>query len=157
MTGLVFRAATRADLSTIVALLADDVFGQSREATGTEAGPDYQVAFDAIAASANDQLLVAELDGRVVGCLQLTFLPGLSMRGTWRGQIESVRVARELRGTGIGRRFLTAAIDRCRARGCRLVQLTTNTGRIDAARFYRSLGFQPSHTGMKLALDPPSD
>ena len=56
---------------------------------------------------------------------------------------------------GLGHRLLTHAIDLCRARGCRLVQLTTNAGRVDAARFYRSLGFEPSHIGMKLALDAP--
>ena len=82
----------------------------------------------------------------------MTFLPGLSHRGAWRGQIEGVRVAGPLRGSGIGRQMLAAAIELCRARGCLTVQLTTNAARTDAQRFYVSLGFQASHVGMKLTL-----
>jgi GNAT superfamily N-acetyltransferase len=144
-----FRVATAADLPAIVALLADDVLGAAREAPGD---PAYAAAFAAIAADPNQLLAVAERDGRVVGCLQLTFMPGLSHRGAWRGQIESVRIAADQRGTGLGRLFLGWAIEQCRARGCRMVQLTTDKSRADARRFYESLGFAASHEGMKLRL-----
>ncbi len=144
-----FRRATVQDLPAIVALLADDVLGAAREAPGD---PAYAAAFAAIDADPNQLLVVAEQDARILGCLQLTFLPGLSHRGAWRGQIESVRVAADQRGTGLGRRFLEWAIAQCRARGCRLVQLTTDKSRTDARRFYESLGFTASHEGMKLAL-----
>lgn len=144
-----FRAATAEDVPAIVALLADDVLGAAREAPGD---PAYALAFVAIAADPNQLLAVAEQDGRVVGCLQLTFLPGLSHRGAWRGQVESVRIAADQRGTGLGRRFLDWAIAQCRARGCRMVQLTTDKSRAEARRFYQSLGFTASHEGMKLAL-----
>jgi GNAT superfamily N-acetyltransferase len=144
-----FRRATAQDLPGIVALLADDVLGATREAPGD---PAYAAAFAAIDADANQLLAVAEQDGRILGCLQLTFLPGLSHRGAWRGQVESVRVAADQRGTGLGRRFLEWAIAQCRARGCRMVQLTTDRSRADARRFYESLGFIASHEGMKLAL-----
>jgi len=144
-----FRRATVQDLPAIVALLADDVLGAAREAPGD---PAYAAAFAAIDADPNQLLVVAEQDARILGCLQLTFLPGLSHRGAWRGQIESVRVAADQRGTGLGRRFLEWAIAQCRARGCRLVQLTTDKSRADARRFYESLGFTASHEGMKLAL-----
>ena len=146
---MTFRAATAADVPAIVALLADDVLGAAREAPGD---PAYAAAFAAIAADPNQLLAVADIDGRVVGCLQLTFLPGLSHRGAWRGQIESVRIAADQRGTGLGRRFFDWAIAQCRARGCRMVQLTTDKSRADARRFYESLGFTASHEGMKLAL-----
>jgi GNAT superfamily N-acetyltransferase len=72
--------------------------------------------------------------------------------GLWRGNIESVRVAKSLRGQGIGRAFFEWAIEACRARGCKLVQLTTDKSRKDAGRFYESLGFKASHEGMKLSL-----
>jgi GNAT superfamily N-acetyltransferase len=144
-----FRAATAADLPAIVALLADDMLGASREAPGD---PAYAAAFAAIAADPNQLLAVAEMDGRVVGCLQLTFMPGLSHRGAWRGQVEGLRVAADRRGSGLGRRFLGWAIAQCRARGCRMVQLTTDRSRIDARRFYESLGFTASHHGMKITL-----
>jgi ribosomal protein S18 acetylase RimI-like enzyme len=144
-----FRRATAQDLPAIVALLADDMLGAAREAPGD---PAYAAAFAAIEADPNQLLAVAEQDGRILGCLQLTFIPGLSHRGAWRGQVESVRVAADQRGTGLGRRFLAWAIAQSRARGCRMVQLTTDKSRADARRFYESLGFTASHEGMKLTL-----
>jgi len=146
---VIFRRATAADLPAIVALLADDILGASREDPGD---PAYAAAFAAIAADPNQLLAVAEDAGHVVGCLQLSFIPGLSRKGMWRGQIESVRIAAAERGSGLGRRMFAWAIAECRARGCGLVQLTTDKARPDARRFYESLGFVASHEGMKLAL-----
>lgn len=146
---MILRRATEADLTAIVALLADDVLGAAREAPGD---PAYEAAFAAIEADPNQLLAVAEDAGRVVGCLQLTFIPGLSRRGMWRGQIESVRIAAGHRGGGLGRRMFEWAIEACRSRGCGLVQLTTDKARPDAHRFYQSLGFVASHEGMKRAL-----
>src|SRR5690606_35611479 len=99
-------------------------------------------------------LLVAEDSGRVVGCLQLIIMPGLSLMGTTRAEIEAVRVASSARGQRIGERLIEAAIQRARSRGCRLVQLTTNKSRVDAQRFYERLGFTATHIGMKLPLEP---
>ncbi len=147
--GVTFRAATAEDVPAIVALLADDVLGAAREAPGD---PSYPAAFAAIAGDPNQLLAVVDVNGRVVGCLQLTFIPGLSHRGAWRGQIESVRIAADQRGSGLGRHFLGWSIEQCRARGCRMVQLTTDKSRTDARRFYESLGFTASHEGMKLVL-----
>jgi GNAT superfamily N-acetyltransferase len=97
-------------------------------------------------------LAVVEDEGRVIGCLQLSFIPGLSRLGMWRGQIESVRITADRRGDGLGRQMFEWAIAECRARGCGLVQLTTDKQRPEALRFYESLGFVASHEGMKLAL-----
>ncbi len=149
MTTPVFRRAGATDLPAIVALLADDVLGAGRETPGD---PAYAAAFAAIVADANQLLAVADQDGRIVGCLQISFVPGLSRRGMWRGQIESVRIAADQRGSGLGRRMFEWAIAQCRERGCGLVQLTTDKARPQARRFYESLGFNASHEGMKLAL-----
>lgn len=146
------RPARAADVAAIVALLADDDLGRSREDCSVPLNPAYLAAFSAIAADANQLLAVAEDEGVVVGSLQLSFIPGLSHRGLWRGQIESVRVRSSRRGEGLGRRMFVWAIDQCRARGCGLVQLTTDKQRGDARRFYESLGFVASHEGMKLKL-----
>ncbi|WP_437358953.1 GNAT family N-acetyltransferase [Inquilinus limosus] len=143
------RAAAAADLPAILRLLADDPLGKNRE-TAVEA--PYQTAFAAIAADPNQEMVVAEMDGRVVGCFQLSFIPGLSRRGAWRAQIESVRIESALRGQGAGRAMMEWAIARARARGCALVQLTTDKRRPDAHRFYARLGFVASHEGMKLEL-----
>lgn len=156
MSDLHFRHAAAADLAAIVALLADDGLGRGREDPRLPINPRYLEAFAAIDADPN-QLLVVGVDGTgpggaVIGYLQLTFIPGLSRIGQWRGQIESVRVAAARRGQGVGRAMLAWAIDCCRARGCGLVQLTTDKSRDDARRFYESLGFVASHEGMKLTL-----
>lgn len=144
-----FREAARSDLEAVVRLLADDPLGAARETPGD---PRYGAAFEAIDRDPNQLLLVAEEAGEIVGCLQLTFIPGLTRTGMWRGQIEGVRVARSQRGRGLGREMFVHAIERCRARGCGLVQLTTDAARDDAHAFYEALGFIPSHVGMKLAL-----
>lgn len=147
-----FRRAARPDLSAIVALLADDPLGSEREVVGATVHPDYAAAFEAIDRDASEFLAVAEQGGEVVGCLQISFLPGLSRRGMLRGQIESVRIAAHARGQGLGRRMLEWAVETCRMRGCRLVQLTTDRSRSDALRFYEEFGFVASHLGCKLEL-----
>ena len=144
------RDATLADLPAVVAMLVDDMLGAARE-TGV-VDEAYLEAFRAIQAEPNCRELVAVLDGAVVGCFQLNFLPGLGRRGAWRAQIEAVRVAQGRRGRGVGAAMMAWATARARERGCTLVQLTTDKRRHDAHRFYRRLGFEATHEGMKLAL-----
>lgn len=153
MSDIAFRRATRADLPAIIALLADDPLGSGREDPADPPNPRYVDAFEAIDGDPNQHLAVVTADEAVIGCLQLSFIPGLSRLGLWRGQIESVRIAASHRGGGLGRRMFEWAIDECRQRGCGLVQLTTDKTRPDALRFYESLGFQASHEGMKLTLE----
>lgn len=152
MNDLTFRRANAADLEDIVALLADDELGRRREDPDPPLNPRYIDAFAAIDADRNQFLAVVEEGGEIVGCLQLSFIPGLSRLGLWRGQIESVRIASSRRGGGLGKRMFEWAIDECRKRGCEIVQLTTDKSRADARRFYEQLGFVASHEGMKLAL-----
>lgn len=149
---LVFRRARQEDLPHIVAMLADDELGAAREDTSVPLNPCYTAAFAAIAQDSNQFLAVVEQGQDLVGCLQLSFIPGLSRLGLWRGQIESVRIASSARGQGLGRAMFEWAIEQCRAQGCGLVQLTTDRARPDARRFYESLGFKASHDGMKLSL-----
>ena len=152
MNDLTFRRAGAADLEDIVALLADDELGRKREDPDPPLNPRYLDAFAAIDADRNQFLAVVEEGGEIVGCLQLSFIPGLSRLGLWRGQIESVRISSARRGGGLGKRMFEWAIDECRKRRCEIVQLTTDKSRADARRFYEGLGFVASHEGMKLAL-----
>lgn len=147
---LSLRRATRNDVPAVIALLADDEIGAMRE-TPDDREP-YDASFAAIDADPNQFLVVGEQDGRIVATMQLTFIPGLSRRGTWRAQIEGVRVSTEMRGGGVGEQLIRWAIDRARERDCALVQLTSDTRRAEAHRFYERLGFVASHTGFKLAL-----
>jgi GNAT superfamily N-acetyltransferase len=147
-----FRRASTGDLETIVALLADDPIGRGRENLGPQLDNGYREAFAAIERDPNQLLAVAERSRDVIGVLQLSFIPGLTRRGMWRGQIEGVRVAASERAGGIGRAMLDWAIEECRRRGCGLVQLTSDKRRADAHRFYEALGFEGTHQGYKLSL-----
>lgn len=152
MIDIQFRPAQASDLPAIVALLADDPLGARREDSSLPLSQPYQAAFSAIDADPNQMLAVVIDREQVIGTLQITFIPGISRRGAWRGQIEAVRIAREYRGTGIGTRMFEWAFEQCRSRGCSLVQLTTDKERPNAHRFYEELGFTASHLGFKKAL-----
>lgn len=147
-----FREAVRTDLPAIVALLADDTFGKARNPAFDAEMARYERAFDDILADGNNGYIVAEQDGKIIGCYQLTFIRGLSYTGGARAQIESVRIASDLRGSGLGSAMMRDAIERAEARGCVLVQLTTDVRREHTRRFYERLGFAASHHGMKLWL-----
>jgi GNAT superfamily N-acetyltransferase len=146
------RRADRNDVPAIVALLADDTLGQSREIVSDPPADEYLAAFEAIDTDPNQLLAVMVGGGEIVATLQLSFIPGLARRGALRGQIEAVRVASNRRGQGLGERLFAWAIGECRRRGCQFVQLTTDRSRSDAHRFYNRLGFEPSHVGYKLKL-----
>jgi GNAT superfamily N-acetyltransferase len=147
-----FRRARQADVPALVMLLRDDSIASAREQSEGTVDDSYWHAFEAIDADDRQLLAVAE-DGRdVVGTLQLTFIPYLTYKGGERAQIEAVRVRGASRGSGIGRRMLEWAIERARDRGCHMVQLTMDKQRVEARRFYESLGFTATHEGMKLHL-----
>ncbi|MFG6199133.1 GNAT family N-acetyltransferase [Nonomuraea sp. JJY05] len=147
---VLFRTARKEDVPAIVAMLADDHLGAARE--GDPGDERYLAAFERVDGNPYDELIVAELDGEVVGTMQLTYLAGLSRLGAERCQIEAVRVAAAARGQGLGGRMIEWAIDRARERGCAIVQLTSDKSRTDAHRFYDNLGFTASHEGYKLSL-----
>ncbi|MBZ9756200.1 GNAT family N-acetyltransferase [Mesorhizobium sp. ESP6-5] len=152
MTDIQFRKAQASDLPAIVAMLADDPLGAAREDASLPLAQGYIDAFDAIDADPNQLLAVAVDGAEVIGTLQISFLAGISRKGGWRGQIEAVRVVSDRRSDGVGKKMFEWAIDECRARGCGLVQLTTDKGRADAHRFYEGLGFSASHIGYKKSL-----
>lgn len=146
------RLATRDDVVAIVCLLADDPLGQQRERFQEPLPDSYYTAFEEITHDPNNELVVVEHDGEVIGTLQLTLLPSLTYQGGKRAQIEAVRIDRRYRGAGIGRQLFTWATARAREAGCHMLQLTTNVQRDDAQLFYAQLGFVASHTGLKLDL-----
>ena len=152
MVELRYRRATAADVPVIVAMLADDILGSSRETASRDVATHYYDAFAEIDADPNQFLCVAEDAQQIVGTLQLTFIPGLARRGAKRGQIEAVRIAADRRGEKLGEALLAWAVEECRSHGCSLVQLTTDKARPDAHRFYDRLGFEATHIGYKLML-----
>jgi ribosomal protein S18 acetylase RimI-like enzyme len=151
ISSVTIRRARREDVGVIVKMLADDPLGSARERIEEPLPSSYLRAFEALEKDPNIQLVVAEgRDGAVVGCLQLCILPGLSSQGASRGLLEDVRVAAHCRSRGIGESLVQWAVAEARGRGCKLVELLTHHTRVDAQRFYKRLGFQPSHVGMTL-------
>ncbi|BCM68099.1 MULTISPECIES: GNAT family N-acetyltransferase [Streptomyces] len=150
MGDLDIRDATGDDLPAIVAMLADDPLGAQRESPDDLA--PYRSALERLAADPNQHLVVAVREGRVIGTLQLTIIPGLSHKGATRALIEGVRIHADERGSGLGSRLIEWAIDTARRLDCRMVQLTSDKTRTDAHRFYERLGFTASHEGFKLRL-----
>jgi ribosomal protein S18 acetylase RimI-like enzyme len=146
---LKFRTAIFSDLDTLITMLYDDDFGKTRESKDSSI---YKQAFLEIERDPQTDILVAELDGKIVGMLQLTFMRHLTFQGGLRAEIEGVRTHSLFRGKGIGKRLIEHAVGCAKNKSCRLVQLTSNKNRTDALRFYEKIGFKPTHIGFKLDL-----
>lgn len=149
---ITIRNATREDVPAIVHLFADDILGSKRETLEDVIPQSYYDAFEAISQDANQQLIVASMQGVIVGTLQLTILANMSFKGAKRALLEGVHVAHQHRNQGIGQMMMEWAIAEAKKNGCRFVQLTSNKQRKDAHRFYERLGFVASHEGFKMEL-----
>ncbi|MNU56819.1 putative acetyltransferase [compost metagenome] len=132
--------------------MTDDELGLTREQYELPVPQYYVDAFHEITNQAGNSIIVAAQDENVIGCLQLTFIPGLTFQGMLRAQIEGVRVDSSYRNRGIGELLIRHVIYLAKERGCRVVQLTTNKLRTDAQRFYTRLGFKSTHVGMKIEI-----
>lgn len=149
---LEYRSAKVEDLESLVALLSSDPLGSKREDSTVPLNGAYIIAFEAIVRDPNNELLVVELEGSLVGMLQITFIPYLTHIGSWRCLIEGVRIHSGFRGQGFGEKMFEHAIKLAKNKGCNMVQLTSDKQRPDAIRFYEKLGFKATHEGFKLAL-----
>ncbi|WP_152656536.1 GNAT family N-acetyltransferase [Oceanobacillus sp. CFH 90083] len=148
-----FRKARKEDVPAIVRLLADDELGSQRERYEEPLPDEYDQAFEEMEAQTGNQIILAMEDENIIGCLQLTIIPGLARLGMKRAQIEAVRIDKNFRGKGIGEALFKEAIAIAKDENCGLVQLTTDKLRNDAHRFYERLGFSASHEGMKLIFN----
>ncbi|KTD04399.1 putative acetyltransferase [Legionella geestiana] len=146
------RKAKYSDLPDIILLLADDEIGSKREKYDEPLPQAYYDAFDLIDKDSNNWLMIAELDDKIIGTLQLTFITYLTYQGGTRAQIEGVRTDRSFRGRGIGKALVEWAINKSKEKGCHLVQLTTDKRRPKALAFYTKSGFVASHEGLKLKI-----
>lgn len=147
---MIFRKATKADIPSIVQMLANDKLGKLREDFREPLPEKYYQAFENIDADPNQELIVVEQAGEIIGALQLSFIQYLTYQGGIRAQIEAVRIREDLRGAGIGQQMFEWAIERAKDRKAHILQLTTDKSRPEALHFYEKLGFKASHEGMKL-------
>jgi ribosomal protein S18 acetylase RimI-like enzyme len=85
-----------------------------------------------------NRLLVARVDGEIVGTLTLVMFPIPTGLRAW---IEDVVVDETARGYGVGAALTQAAVRFARADGARTVDLTSRPSREAANRLYERLGF----------------
>ena len=146
-----FRKATKQDIEAIVAMIADDELGKTRENFQVPIPKEYLVAFENINRDNNQELVVVENEGgEIIGTLQLSFIQYLTYKGGIRAQIEAVRIRKDARGIGVGAKMFEWAINRSKERNAHVLQLTSDKKRPEAIRFYKKLGFVDSHEGMKM-------
>lgn len=149
----VIRRAHVHDLPRVVALIAGGaVEGRAADDASPPLAQGHYDAFAAIDADPDNELMVAEYDGRVIGTLQFTVIAGIQHGGGRVAHVESVHIDAAMRRKKIGEALMCWAIDEARSRGCFRIQLASNTARTDAHRFYERLGFVASHVGFELML-----
>ena len=147
---MIIRSARPEDAGSLVALLVHGALVEGKE--DPENPERYVEALAAIRSTPGNDVLVAELDGAVVGMCQLVVFRHLQSVGGLCAEIESMHVHPDVRSGGIGGQLLSAAVEAARRAGCYRVQLTSNAVRTDGHRFYRRHGFEPSHVGFKQLL-----
>ena len=151
---MIFRKATENDVSVIVEMIADDELGKTRENFQIPLPKAYTDAFRKINADENQELIVAENENaQIIGTLQLSFIQYLTYRGGVRAQIEAVRIIKDQRGAGLGKKMFEWAINRAKEKKAHVIQLTTDKKRPKAIKFYEDLGFKATHEGMKMHFD----
>ena len=146
------RRATEADLPRIVQLLSQLSLDDDRDTPAEPLPESYHTAFRAIGADPRQQLLVAEVGGRVMATATLGIVPNLSYRGRCWAFVENIVVDGSARRKGYGEALLRYAIEEARRAGCYKVSLTSNKRRSEAHRFYQKLGFTATHEGFRLSL-----
>ncbi|HEY7806198.1 MAG TPA: GNAT family N-acetyltransferase [Croceibacterium sp.] len=117
---------------------------------------EYAVTGDEVAQrlatmeSEGQLVLVAQLDGRVIGCLSTSIMRVLH-RPAPVGRISMMVVDEALRGRGVGAALVRGAERSLAERGCYMVEVTSHVRRTEAHRFYEKLGYE--RTSVRLARE----
>lgn len=137
--GLTIRDAEARDADAISALL-----GQLGYPATAEALPPRLERLQIV----GDRVVVADLDGAVVGLAQLHVSPTLEYERP-AAKLAALVVDASHRGEGVGRALVEAMEAEARARRCELLFLTTAARREDAHEFYLRVGLE--ETGKRFA------
>jgi L-amino acid N-acyltransferase YncA len=140
---MIVRAATDADAEALAAIYGDAVlhgFGTFEEV------PPSPADMDARRRAVQDQglpYLVAEVDGEVLG---FAYAAPFRPRAAYRYTLEdSVYVAPEGKGKGVGKAVLSAVIAECERLGVRqLVAVVGDSLNAASIGLHRALGFEPA-------------
>jgi len=115
---------------------------------GYEALPGQVGERLAVMQSEDRVVLVAELEGEVIGCLSTSIMRVLH-RPAPVGRISMMVVDETFRGRGIGAELVREAEQALKERGCYMVEVTSHARRTEAHRFYERLGYE--RTSVRLA------
>jgi GNAT superfamily N-acetyltransferase len=148
---VMIREAVATDLPSILALY--------RQLSITDQVPDAAAAAETwrrILASDFMTVHVAELDGRAVATCVLVIAPNLTRNMRPFALVENVVTEEGLRGRGVGKRVVQAAIAQAWAADCYKVMLLT--GRKDPAvlGFYEACGFTRGKTAFEVRRPTPA-
>jgi GNAT superfamily N-acetyltransferase len=137
------RLAEERDVPRVVALYQELTITDSQvEHSRNPSLADYQLIFAEIRADRKQKLFVAELQGEVVGTIELLVVPNLSHNGTPFAFLENLIVTEKHRRRGLGRLLLEHAVDLARKSGCHMVELCSDVRRKEAHKLYGSMGFE---------------
>lgn len=138
MTDIIIREAKESDLITIRELTLELI-----ETMGDTEGIDIKLIAENcqnLLSEANSHILVAEIEGIIVGFINFTTRKTILHRGL-SGLIDELIVAESYHGKGIGRQLLSIAIEKGRKLGCCEVEVSTEKTNIKAREFYIQCGF----------------
>ena len=148
---IVIRNAEKNDLARVVELMKALIITTSKaEAEGASTLADYEKVFDRIERDPNHKLIVAEVDGKVVGTADLLIVPNLSHRGLPWAVMENVIVDENVRRKGVAARMIKYLVEVAKKGGCYKIGLSSSTKRPAAHRMYESLGFKQYGLGYRI-------
>ncbi len=137
------RLAEEKDVPRIVELYRELTITDSQvEHSRNPSLADYQLVFAEIRADPRQKLFVAEVQGEVVGTIELLIVPNLSHNGTPFAFLENLIVTEKHRRRGLGRMLLEHAVELARESGCHMVELCSDVRRKEAHKLYGSMGFE---------------
>jgi GNAT superfamily N-acetyltransferase len=127
-----------------ILLLYEQLFSNTDQAEVNRATKirEHKKALFEIKQNPNHHLLVAEIEGIIVGTLAIIIIPNLSHMGRPWAIIEHVIVDELHRGRGLGSLLMERAIQLAKGRDCWRVILSSNKQLIDSHKFYESVGLE---------------
>jgi len=144
------RDAVSSDLDALIGLY-EQLSGELAE-PAPDPPPDPREVLEQITAEPGRRLLVAELEGEVVGTVDVLIAPNLTHHAQPWALVENVVVAERARRRGAGSALMRRAIELAREAGCYKVNLISGNERTGAHEFYRDLGFEAIGQGFKAYL-----
>lgn len=150
---LLIEPATDDDLPTLVSNWID--LAREQEGYGSHIRPEANreaIRNVLLAHTFDDDLLVARIDGEIVGFASFSLESGLFDLDVTRGLLSNLYVSPGRRDRGIGTALLEAVEDRLRAEGADVLSLEAMADNADARRFYRANGYEETRVTLERDL-----